>query len=173
MTKQASSLELFVAAEKVARHTEEWNATTVIERVRESDHATDDDIITFAETFVDGPYREKEEGASFAHLFERMLREGPGIIDEQLEAVEHERKRRREGAARAAKDFRGRGPEFDDLLRMLLGEDFFDDDTKSTASRKLYSTQSDKGRPKGYASWNPHRKTKVIIAQVEKILEEY
>jgi hypothetical protein len=39
--------------------------------------------------------------------------------------------------------------------------------------RKLYSTQADKGRPKGYAAWNPQKKTKAIMAAVQEILDEY
>jgi hypothetical protein len=40
-------------------------------------------------------------------------------------------------------------------------------------SRKLYSTQKDKGRPKGYAKWNLQKKTKILMAQVQAILDEY
>jgi hypothetical protein len=39
--------------------------------------------------------------------------------------------------------------------------------------RKLYSTQADKGRPKGYAAWNPQKRTKAIMAAVQEILDEY
>src|SRR5215208_4851380 len=41
------------------------------------------------------------------------------------------------------------------------------------ASRKLWSTQKDKGRDKGYAKWGPQRKTRRIMAQVKEILDEY
>jgi hypothetical protein len=40
-------------------------------------------------------------------------------------------------------------------------------------SRKLYSTQSDKGRAKGYAPWKPQKKTRILISQVQAILNEY
>src|SRR5829696_2461812 len=36
-----------------------------------------------------------------------------------------------------------------------------------------YSIQGGKGRPKGYAPWNPQKKTKAIIAQVEEVLRQY
>jgi len=45
--------------------------------------------------------------------------------------------------------------------------------TVSTASRKFYSTQAERGRAKGYAAWNPHKRTRVIMAQVKEILAEY
>jgi hypothetical protein len=51
--------------------------------------------------------------------------------------------------------------------------DWTRDDDETTASRKLYSTQKDKGRPKGYAKWNLQKKTKVVMAQVKEILDEY
>src|SRR5215208_6257235 len=41
------------------------------------------------------------------------------------------------------------------------------------ASRKLWSTQKDKGRDKGYAKWGPQRKTRRIMAQVKEVLDEY
>src|SRR5215213_2337064 len=61
--------------------------------------------------------------------------------------------------------------DLDELVALLRLENGDDDET--TASRKLYSTQKDKGRVKGYAEWNPHKKTRVIIAQVKEILAEY
>jgi len=62
-----------------------------------------------------------------------------------------------------------------DMLR-ALGFDFFDffdslHDDESTASRKTAS--SDTKRVKGYAPWKPQKKTKVLLAQVQEILEEY
>jgi hypothetical protein len=60
------------------------------------------------------------------------------------------------------------------LLDLFPGdEDIFGDGNGSTISRKRYSTQTDKGRPKGYAKWKPQRKTKVIVAQIKEILYEY
>jgi hypothetical protein len=38
-------------------------------------------------------------------------------------------------------------------------------------SRKSAKTTS--RRPKGYAPWNPHKKTRILISQVEEILREY
>jgi len=61
--------------------------------------------------------------------------------------------------------------DLDELVALLRLENGDDDET--TASRKLYSTQKDKGRVKGYAEWNPHKKTRVIMAQVKEILAEY
>jgi len=47
------------------------------------------------------------------------------------------------------------------------------DDAENTPSRKLYTTQKDKGRSKGYAKWNPQRKTRRVMLQVKEILDEY
>jgi hypothetical protein len=44
---------------------------------------------------------------------------------------------------------------------------------KSTASRKVYSSRPTRGREKGYAPWKPQKKTRVILAQVLEILDEY
>jgi hypothetical protein len=60
--------------------------------------------------------------------------------------------------------------DLDELVELLRLEN---DDDETTASRKLYSTQKDKGRVKGYAEWSPHKKTRVIMAQVKEILGEY
>lgn len=64
------------------------------------------------------------------------------------------------------------------VLRERLAEaaeacEAFDDYETTATSRKLYSTQTGKGRVKGYAEWNPHKKTRVIMAQVKEILGEY
>jgi hypothetical protein len=44
---------------------------------------------------------------------------------------------------------------------------------ESTASRKNNSGGDKSGRAKGYAPWRPQKKTKVILGQIDEILEEY
>jgi hypothetical protein len=64
------------------------------------------------------------------------------------------------------------GEHFDlleEMMDLFLGED----PEESTPSRRLYSTQPSKGRAKGYAPWKPQKKTRIIIAQVQEILEHY
>ena len=170
------------AVDKVADAVGAFNGKEVLDRIRESEHATEADIIAFAETFLSGRYREKEPGASFARIFERMLREGGDVIRQEVEQAENERKREQEERDKSRrKEFveaLGSDGRFDDLYRTFLdalspGPDSFFDDDESTTSRKLYSTQTDKGRPKGYAAWNLQKKTKVIMAQVREILDEY
>jgi len=43
------------------------------------------------------------------------------------------------------------------------------------ASRKnpFSSQKDDAGRAKGYAPWNPQKKTKIILAQVKEVLRAY
>jgi hypothetical protein len=62
--------------------------------------------------------------------------------------------------------------DFFDIFEALFG---FDDEStaKSTASRTLYSAQTGKGRAKGYAKWNPQKKTRLLMVQVRVILDEY
>jgi hypothetical protein len=98
--RNPSSGDLFMPSQKVATAIGMWNGQEVIEAVRASEHATEADIIAFCETFIDGPFREAEEGKSFRRLFDRMLVEGGGIIPEQVEKVrlrdEERTKRQRE-----------------------------------------------------------------------------
>jgi hypothetical protein len=151
------------------------NGKEVLDRIRESEHATEADLIEFAEVFLDGKYREQKEGA-FARLFERMLREGGGVIAQEVEAIEKER---RDKARETADKILGEDPF--GTFGQFFGEDFadffglddLDDEAESTPSRKRYSTQKDKGRPKGYAKWKPQKKTKVIMARVQEILDEH
>jgi len=159
--------DVFMASEKVAQAIGEWNGQRVVERVRESEHATEADIIAFAEAFLSGGYREREPGASFARIFEQILRKGGDVIQQQMELVQSERKRKQEELAERLKNT--------PLDPEQILASFFDDDLddESTASRKLYSTQKEKGREKGYAVWNLQKKTKVIMAQVQEILGEY
>src|SRR5215207_11148352 len=88
-----------MVAEAIGGH----SGQKVVERVRESEHATEADLMEFAEVFLGGKYREQKEGA-FARLFERMLREGGGVIAQEVEAAEkaaeERRKERRDKAAR-------------------------------------------------------------------------
>ena len=76
------------AVDKVADAVGAFNGKEVLDRIRESEHATEADIIAFAETFLSGRYREKEPGASFARIFERMLREGGDVIRQEPLPVE-------------------------------------------------------------------------------------
>jgi len=167
-----------MVAEAIGGH----SGQKVVERVRESEHATEADLMEFAEVFLGGKYREQKEGA-FDRLFERMLREGGGVIAQEVEAAEkaaeERRKERRDKARETTDEMFGEDPL--ETIKQLLGEDVFDfvgafgdlGEDESTPSRKLYSTQKDKGREKGYAKWNPQKKTKVVMSQVEAILSEY
>jgi len=174
--------DIFLATEKVASAIGAFNGQAVIERIRESEHATEADLVEFAETFLSGRYREMESGASFARLFERMLREGSGIIQQEVEEAERERKRKQEERDKNRKDVgKNIGLGFEQLIAAFLrgdlgafGEDFFSVSDEITTSRKRYSTQKDgQGRPKGYAPWSPQKKTRLLIAQVKEILAEY
>jgi hypothetical protein len=140
------------------------NGKEVLDRIRESEHATEADLIEFAEVFLDGKYREQKEGA-FARLFERLLREGGGVIAQEVEAVEKER---RDKARETTDKITGEKP-FETFKQFFGGLD----EDESTPSRELYSIQKDKGRRKGYAKWNLQKKTKVLMAQVQAILDEY
>jgi hypothetical protein len=118
----------------------------IYEDVRKSEHATMDDVIVFVETFLDGPYQEREEGKSFRRLWERVLAEGNSVIDKQLEALEHEQRRRQEEFAKKRENI-DVGPSITDFEWVMeafgLGP-FSDDglfDGEFTASRKLYSAQ--------------------------------
>ena len=118
---------------------------TVMARVRESEHATDTDLIELARIIEETTYGEAHvDVVNAEYFFGLMLDHGIGAV--------------RERVAEAAEAFEA----FDDH-----------DDYETTASRKLYSTQTGKGRVKGYAEWNPHKKTRVIMAQVKEILAEY
>jgi hypothetical protein len=112
------------------------NGKEVLDRIRESEHATEADLIEFAEVFLDGKYREQKEGA-FARLFERMLREGGGVIAQEVEAVEKER---RDKARETADKILGEDPF--GTFGQFFGEDFadffglddLDDEDESTPS---------------------------------------
>jgi hypothetical protein len=68
------------------------------------------------------------------------------------------------------------GPVALEILDAILGTDIFEGgfSEQITSSRKLrYSTQRAKGRVKGYARWDPQKKTKVVLGQVEEILRQY
>jgi len=166
------------AVDNVAEAIGAFNGKEVLDRIRRSEHATEADLMEFAEVFLGGKYREQKEGA-FARLFERMLREGGGVIAQEVEAAEKAaeewRKERRDKARETTDELLGEDPL--ETFKQLLGEDFEDffdlGEDESTPSRKLYSTQKGKGRPKGYAKWNLQKKTKVLMAQVQAILDEY
>ena len=56
----------------------------------------------------------------------------------------------------------------------LIAAEYYQDESiaeKFAASRKTKTSTSK--RPKGYADWNPHKKTRIIVSQVEEILREY
>lgn len=40
-------------------------------------------------------------------------------------------------------------------------------------TREITPSRNNGGRPKGYASWKPHTKTKVVLDQVKEILDDY
>jgi hypothetical protein len=179
MTDQANYM---TAVDNVADAIGAFNGKEVLDRIRESEHATEADLMEFAEVFLGGKYREQRQGA-FARLFERMLREGGGVIAQEVQAAEkaaEERYNERRDKAHETTDEMF-GEDHFETFKEFFGEDFFDffgtfggpDEDESTPSRKLYSTQKDKGRPKGYAKWNLQKKTKVLMAQVQAILDEY
>jgi hypothetical protein len=179
MTDQANYM---TAVDNVADAIGAFSGKEVLDRIRESQHATEADLMEFAEVFLGGKYREQKEGA-FARLFERMLREGGGVIAQEVQAAEkaaEERYNERRDKAHETTDEMF-GEDHFETFKEFFGEDFFDflgtfggpDEDESTPSRKLYSTQKDKGRPKGYAKWNLQKKTKVLMVQVQAILDEY
>ena len=51
--------------------------------------------------------------------------------------------------------------------RALPLADSAEDDDEFTAGRETHR------RPKGYADWRPHRRTRELLAQVVDVLEEY
>src|SRR5215208_3715435 len=112
MTDQADHM---TAVDNVADAIGASNGKEVLDRVRESEHATEADLMEFAEVFLGGKYREQKEGA-FACLFERMLREGGGVIAQEVEAAEKATEARR-------KERRDKPRETTDTL---FGEDPFE-----------------------------------------------
>src|SRR5215217_5687457 len=92
MTDQANYM---TAVDNVAEAIGAFNGKEVLDRIRESEHATEADLMEFAEVFLGGKYREQRQGA-FARLFERMLREGGGVITEQVEMVKQREQEQRD-----------------------------------------------------------------------------
>lgn len=103
------------------------NGKEVLDRTRESEHAYEADLVEFAEVFLGGKYREQKEGA-FARLFERMLREGGGVIAQEVEAAEkaaEERHKERRDKARETTD-KMFGEDPFGTFKQFFGEDVFD-----------------------------------------------
>src|SRR5215217_5939973 len=143
MTDQANYM---TAVDNVAEAIGASNGKEVLDRIRRSEHATEADLMEFAEVFLGGKYREQKEGA-FDRLFERMLREGGGVIAQEVEAAEkaaeERRKERRDKGRETTDEMLGEDPF--EPFKQLLGEDFFDfvgafgdlGEDESTPSRKL------------------------------------
>jgi hypothetical protein len=137
MTDQANYMR---AMNNVADAIGTFNGKEVLDRIRESEHATEADLIEFAEVFLGGKYREQKEGA-FARLFERMLREGGGVIAQEVEAAEKEATERR---AKALSEAMSDDGSFDRVFESFFGPgagSIFGGDGESTPSLAVNSTQ--------------------------------
>ena|SRR5215208_3563551 len=124
MTDQANYM---TAVDKVADAIGAFNGKEVLDRIRESEHATEADLMEFAEVFLGGKYREQRQGA-FARLFERMLREGDGVIAQEVQAAEkaaEERYNERRDKAHETTDEMF-GEDHFETFKEFFGEDVFD-----------------------------------------------
>lgn len=108
------------AAEKVAAAIDAESGQEILDRVRESEYATEDDIAEFANVLLDGGYREAEEGA-FARLFERVLREGGEVIAETVQAAKKRQEKRRTATTRRTAPTKQGDADVDAILDMLFG----------------------------------------------------
>jgi hypothetical protein len=147
----ADQAKYIMAVAKVAVAIGAWNEAAVLDRVHTSEHATEADLVELARIIEETTQgRADVDVLNAEYFFEVMLDHGIDLVRERAASVPW---------APAPLD---------------IDFDAFDDgESTPSSSRKLYSTQKDKGRPKGYAKWNPQKKTKVLMAQVQAILGEY
>jgi hypothetical protein len=192
---------IYMAASKVATAGIAWNEKAVLDRVRDSDKVSESDLVEFAELLGKLPHFEPEAGGDlYECFFDEGLPFVRKVIDNILENQgrerivdvfgidpgEHFAERVRgsllangmeagtaEILARAMTQGKASTPPRTgaELSEMLEDLNLVED--PEITRRKTFSTQKKNGRPKGYAPWNLQGKTKVIMAQVKQILDEY